>query len=700
LWNAPPARQTLFLIVVVGAYAAWVARAPVTVIAPFQLPKADVPFSGEIVADSLQDALTSIYDDAQREQDDPRLRPTEVGSPEWRDLIILKIGDAFGHVEVRDQSFEVEIKGFSYQTILAVAREVMGTQTTVSGDVILNHKELILIARTANSGPWQSVPSPINADGLRRASRDLAEKILATKYPTLAGAALLKDGQADQALAILNRARTQNPLDPTVALDLCMVFEANHRYAEAMGCYEGLRSMNPSSRGEVERLLARAQYLKGDREQAVKRFQELANKQRYKDSLLDLGNALDDMDKHDEAIHAYDEFLKARPEDTRRQAIAHANRGISFARRGQHEEALAEYRKALQYAPGDVLVLVNLAVETANAGDLDAGISQLQSAMDDNVNADTIPFALLHLGALLQEKGDWNPAIEHFRKAAELRLNYLEAHDRLADALIHEGHRPEALLEFGRHARLSPLEIERRYADVIASLWFGNALRKQGDSKGAASAYREAIRRKPDYRLAHCELGSVFEKEGHLSDAIQEYRLAVLAKPNELDREELDKNEWVALAHQRLGSALVRDGHAHQQEGIAELRKAIELNPEQMDAHLGLGQALYERGSLVEAASEYGEAIKINPKSAEAHNNLGLTLHKQGLREQATSEFKLAVQIEPDNPAYHLNLAHQLEQQNLDDQAAAERRIVGKLTTAAIISRQGRSSPKNQRPKY
>ena len=69
--NCPPAGGSLlkssppffFALLIMAGYAVWEARTPVTMIAPFQLPKSDLPFTGHIVADAVQDGLKSIHNE-------------------------------------------------------------------------------------------------------------------------------------------------------------------------------------------------------------------------------------------------------------------------------------------------------------------------------------------------------------------------------------------------------------------------------------------------------------------------------------------------------------------------------------------------------------------------------------------------------------------------------------------------------------
>ena len=58
----------------------------VTIIVPFRL-KGDLPYSGDITADALQDSLTSIHDDIERDCQHRSLRSSEIGSTNLRQVI-------------------------------------------------------------------------------------------------------------------------------------------------------------------------------------------------------------------------------------------------------------------------------------------------------------------------------------------------------------------------------------------------------------------------------------------------------------------------------------------------------------------------------------------------------------------------------------------------------------------------------------
>ncbi len=255
VWPPQPSHLPHYFLAFLAGFAGWRGHYPVTVVAPFELPKTEMHFTGEIVADAVRDGLNSTFQDIESEKNNEKLRPTEMDLPILRELNIPK----FSAVQGGPTHFDVEVKGMSYASIVAAARAMWRSEILVSGDVVLNASgnELTLIARTSTDS-WRSISSPVTAEGLKRASTDLAEKILETQNPTLAGAALLKDGQIDHAVALFERVQRAKPNDVTAKLNLCMGYEASHRYPDAIKCYTEVQHMKPNSPDEVSERLAHA----------------------------------------------------------------------------------------------------------------------------------------------------------------------------------------------------------------------------------------------------------------------------------------------------------------------------------------------------------------------------------------------------------------------------------------------------------
>jgi tetratricopeptide (TPR) repeat protein len=621
-WRSLPSYLAFYLLLLVTVFAAWQGRKPVMVIAPFQMPdKSGLPFSGDTIANVLQDRLAQIHDEIERQRNDNRLHAMDLHSLGKTGLQIPPQSAHFSRMEVPTR-FVVEVKGLSYQGLIAVARAVMGTETTVSGDLVLNSKNggsFILIARTAHGGPWQSGSHPQTAEGLELASRELAEKILESLDPPLAGVVFLNQGQVRRALVVLRETSERNPKNVAAKLALCAGMEAQQLYHDAVECYRSALSMklSPPETLKIEERQALAGWL-WRREGGPRTFEELAYKRHYTGALLSLGQVLDDTGEHARALRVYEEYLKARDGeskgDPRSTAIAHMSIATAYSKLEKHEEALTEFQKALDTIPGDAVVLVQRGMELADSGQLDAGIRELQSVVEENKNADVVPLALFRLGQLVEKRGEFKKASEYFRAAAERSPDYFEFHNSLATSLARQGRLHEALSEFREAAKLSSKRVDRKYFDVLANQWLGNALQAFCNYDGAASAYEEALRLKPDYRTARSELGHVFERRGQVARAIQEYRKALDTEPSELD---LD--EWLVM----------REG-----------------------SQVSLGKALYEEGNYPEAGLRFGNAIDLNQANVEARYGLALALHKQGRGQEAALQCEALNDLRPDDAKY------------------------------------------------
>jgi len=63
------------------------------------------------------------------------------------------------------------------------------------------------------------------------------------------------------------------------------------------------------------------------------------------------------------------------------------------------------------------------------------------------------------------------------------------------------------------------------------------------------------------------------------------------------------------------------------QAGILACLKALELNPDYLEAHLNLGHYYFSLSLLAEAAVHYENVIRIDPQYSLAYNNLAVIFY-------------------------------------------------------------------------
>ena len=91
-------------------------------------------------------------------------------------------------------------------------------------------------------------------------------------------------------------------------------------------------------------------------------------------------------------------------------------------------------------------------------------------------------------------------------------------------------------------------------------------------------------------------------------------------------------------------------------------RRAIELTPELVDAHVNLGRIVHEQGDAPAAQKLYLAALERCPDDPVIHFNLALALEDGHGREDAIRHYRRAVELDPSFADAHFNLAGLCEQ--------------------------------------
>src|SRR6267378_5288808 len=210
-----------------------------------------------------------------------------------------------------------------------------------------------------------------------------------------------------------------------------------------------------------------------------------------------------------------------------------------------------------------------------------------------------------NVGIALNDQGDADRAIVHYRQAVELRPSYAEAHYNLGRLLVQKGQVDEAVAHYEKALEINP-------ADAAAHNNLGATLFANGRVDEAIAHYQKALAIQPDYADASCNLASALLSKGALDGSIAYYFVCLAISPDQ------------AEAQYNLASALFRTGRMD--EAIAHYQKVIELRPENADAHANLGSVFLSKGRLRDAIAQYRDALRIAPDNVAAQSNLAWLL--------------------------------------------------------------------------
>jgi len=210
-----------------------------------------------------------------------------------------------------------------------------------------------------------------------------------------------------------------------------------------------------------------------------------------------------------------------------------------------------------------------------------------------------------NLGITLNEQGDTDGAISHYREAVELWPGYAEAHYNLGRLLVQKGQIDEAITHYEKALEIDP-------ADAETHNNLGAALFASGREDEAIVHYRKALAIRRDYADASCNLASALLSKSDLDGAIAYYSTCLGLSPNQPE------------AQYNLASALFRTGRTD--EAIVHYQKVLELLPENADAHANLGSIFLAKGRVRDAIAQYRDALRIVPDHVAAQSNLAWLL--------------------------------------------------------------------------
>ena len=177
-----------------------------------------------------------------------------------------------------------------------------------------------------------------------------------------------------------------------------------------------------------------------------------------------------------------------------------------------------------------------------------------------------------------------------------------------------------------------------------------------GDIEKSINILQTAIQQYPESLFAHVYLGRAHIRLGRTAfsenrsqQSKEHYRLAISNLEKAL---ELDPNSVEALF--RLGVAYVDqagiDGDVDKFSKAESLyRRAIEQKPDFTMAYYNLSNALDRQGMLTEAIDAMQNVIRLEPQRGEACYRLGTLLVKAGNLTEAEKHLRLAIELDPAN---------------------------------------------------
>jgi tetratricopeptide (TPR) repeat protein/TolB-like protein len=171
---------------------------------------------------------------------------------------------------------------------------------------------------------------------------------------------------------------------------------------------------------------------------------------------------------------------------------------------------------------------------------------------------------------------------------------------------------------------------------------------KSGYIGYAIAAFMRAEQVDPSYARAYAGLANAYWREYLYAHERQDMNRA-----REQANEALARNEKLAIPHIVLGAIAVHLGQID--EGMKQLRQAIDLDPVSADAYREMGNAYASAGNALEAERYFNRAIQNFPDWVN-YNALGIFYNRQARYAEAERALRKADELSSDNDIVYRNL--------------------------------------------
>jgi tetratricopeptide (TPR) repeat protein len=297
--------------------------------------------------------------------------------------------------------------------------------------------------------------------------------------------------------------------------------------------------------------------------------------------------------------------------------------GIVQALLGQHAEAVATFKAALQLQPEHPFTQLRLADSLLALGQFAESQPLYEALRKKDAKVAQVHYGL---GRIAFVQKNMPAAIASFQQALQLFPNYGAAHYALGLALRDAGQASEANVH---------LKLSQEFKYVRPAL---------DDPLLAALAELNAS------ATVHLKRGVALGEDGKLAEAIAEHERALAVNPK-LTQAQINLIQLYGRAEQA--------DKAEQQ-----YRTLVAVNPNLAESHYNYGVLLTGLGRLAEAAQAFHRSLTLNPQHAESHHNYAVLIEREGKLDEAATHYRQAIANKPDHRAAHFHLGRILVNQD------------------------------------
>jgi tetratricopeptide (TPR) repeat protein len=406
-------------------------------------------------------------------------------------------------------------------------------------------------------------------------------------------AELEEGGQFAQAEQIYLAQEKRFPRNAEILFHLGTLRMRQNDWPKAIEYLEKCRALQPRNT-DVLFYLAQAYYLNGELVQAQEKILSAARLAPKEAAVLQ--KAGEYLCEGNDCGPGLDDLLKARKLDPALENID-MDLGMAYYKLFKHQEAQPILEAVSRKDPDNIVAVLILGEIAAYQGNWEKARGLYEYVlMRKPRNAS----ALKDLGTALVALGKYEEALAPLHEALEIDPSLSDAHFQLGRALRNLGRTEDSLHEMELYQSI------RDRSHIVQALvspdkasqnerWreCEKVLKEKGES--AAIAYVNSVAAETHMQLnAYYMVGMIYSAQHRNEDAIRVLNKAAQVSPNNAD--------IVAF----LGRVYLRENNYEQSE--VDLKRALDMSPQNQIALIGMGELQYVRGQWTEAARHLDES--------------------------------------------------------------------------------------------
>jgi serine/threonine protein kinase/tetratricopeptide (TPR) repeat protein len=200
------------------------------------------------------------------------------------------------------------------------------------------------------------------------------------------------------------------------------------------------------------------------------------------------------------------------------------------------------------------------------------------------------------------------------------------------------------------------------YQSYLKALGYMQRYDKPGNLDLAVAALQSAVQTDPHFALGFATLGEAYRLKFQVDN-----------QPAWLDQAAASCAKAIAL-DDRLPAVHVTLAYLNLMQGkydlsLQQFQKALDINPRDADAMIGMASANEHMGHLEDAEATLKRAIALRPDYWDGYNALGNFYDQHNRVQEAIAQYRQVIKLTPDNPVAYSNLG--AEYMGLPDPASA-----------------------------